>query len=73
MPNRTTAFLPEEKFNEIKSKYPGFNEPWTDEDDKTLVQMYNDGVPFDDMAAQFGRSRRSIMYRLVHLRANLFN
>ena len=45
---------------------------WSEEDDKLVVQMYDQGVSFEDMSQQFGRSERAIIARLVHLRVKLF-
>ncbi len=45
---------------------------WTEDEDETLKAMFNDGVSFDDMAIQLGRSPRTIVTRLVHLRMNIF-
>ena len=123
MPGRNTAFLPQEQFDLIRSKYSRFNEPWlkeeveeltsmatenvsheqmaeqlqrtpssvrmklkalglyspkpmmprwTEEDDKLVVQMYDQGVTFEDMAKHFNRSPRAIVARLVNLRVKLF-
>ena len=62
----------------IKLKSLGLYEPaasprlWTEEDEKLLVEMYNQGVSFEDMAAHFGRSVRALVSRLVLLRMKLF-
>lgn len=123
MPGRKTAFLPQEQFDELRSKYSRFNDPWleeevdelkamaadnvsieqmsdqlqrtpnsvriklkslglytakplqprwTDEDDKLVVQMYDQGASFEDMAKHFNRSERAIIARLIHLRVKLF-
>ena len=123
MPGRNTAFLPQEQFDLIRSKYSRFNEPWlkeeveeltsmatenvsheqmaeqlqrtpssvrmklkalglyspkpmmprwTEEDDKLVVQMYDQGVTFEDMAQHFNRSLHAIVSRLVNLRVKLF-
>ena len=123
MPGRNTAFLSQEKFDLIRSKYSRFNEPWlkeeveelksmaaenvshdqmseqlqrtpssirmkltalglytpkppqprwTEDDDKLIVQMYDQGVSFEDMAKHFNRSLRAIVARLVNLRVKLF-
>ena len=45
---------------------------WNREDEESVVQMYNDGVSFDDMAQRFGRTPGAIVSRLVKLRVNLF-
>ena len=123
MPGRNTAFLPQEQFDLIRSRYSRFNEPWlkeeveeltnmaaenvsheqmaeqlqrtpssvrmklkalglyspkpmmprwTEEDDKLVVQMYDQGVSFEDMAQHFNRSPKAIVARLVNLRVKLF-
>ena len=123
MPGRNTAFLSQEQFDIIRSKYSRFNEPWlkeeleelksmaaenvpfdqmsqqlqrtpssirmklkaldlytpkppmprwSEEDDSLLVQMYDQGISFEDMAAHFNRSRNAIVARLVNLRVKLF-
>lgn len=124
MPGRNTAFLPQEQFDRLRSKYSRFNNPWLEEeveelksmaadnvsvgqmseqlqrtpnsirlklkslglytvkplqprweeeDDKLVVQMYDQGVSFEDMATHFNRSERAIIARLVHLRVKLFD
>ena len=45
---------------------------WTEENDKLVVQMYDQGVSFEDMAKHFNRSLRAIVARLVNLRVKLF-
>ena len=45
---------------------------WTDDDDKLVAQMYDQGVSFEDMAKHFNRSERAIVARLIHLRVKLF-
>ena len=45
---------------------------WTEEDDKLVVQMYDQGVTFEDMAQHFNRSPKAIVARLVNLRVKLF-
>lgn len=45
---------------------------WPEEDDKLVVQMYDQGVSFEDMAQHFNRSEKAIIARLVHLRVKLF-
>ena len=39
VPNRSTYFLPQERFDEIKKKYPKFNEPWTTDDEDILFEL----------------------------------
>ena len=117
-----STFLTPERYGEIKSRYPKFNEPWTedeedllredylegqsvndiaihlsrtpssirmrlkamglyiprpapkpwsDDDDKELVELYCDGSSFEELAIIFGRSQNAIISRLVRLRAGL--
>lgn len=49
------------------------SKPWSTADEAKLVQLYNDDVPFDQIAEVFGRSVRAIISRLVYLRVKLFN
>ena len=123
-PNRSTYFLPQEQFDEIKKKYPKFNEPWTEEDEdvlfdlteqkatqkqmsetlgrtprsikmklmelglyekkasarswteneeRKLVDLYNDGVDFENIALELNRSVKAVLSRLVLLRVRLFD
>ena len=123
-PNRSTYFLPQEQFDEIKKKYPKFNEPWTEEDEdvlfdlseqkatqkqmsetlgrtprsvkmklmelglyekkasarswteneeRKLIDLYNDGVDFENIALELNRSVKAVLSRLVLLRVRLFD
>lgn len=45
---------------------------WSEEDDALVIQMYNQGASFQEMAEHFKRSERAIVARLVHLRIQLF-
>lgn len=124
MPGRNTAFLTQERFDEIRNNYSRFNEPWledeveelkqlaaegvskdvmaiqlqrtpnsvqlklkslglfiprqmpprwTEFEDKALVEMYNEGESFEEMATCLGRSVNGIIGRLIHLRVKIFN
>lgn len=46
---------------------------WSSEDESKLVKLYNEGVPFEEIAAELSRSVSAVVTRLVHLRVNLFN
>ena len=46
---------------------------WTEEDDRLVVQMYDQGVSFEDMAKHFNRSEKAIVARLVNLRVRIFD
>ena len=62
----------------MKLKSLGLYEPrpapvaWTETDERLLVQMYCEGLPFEEIADHFGRSVNAIVSRLVRLRVNLF-
>lgn len=49
------------------------SKPWSQDDEARLVQMYNDDIPFEEIADEFGRSVRAVVSRLVQLRVKLFN
>lgn len=46
---------------------------WTSDDEDHLIELYNNDIPFEDIAQELGRSVRAVISRLVYLRANLFN
>ena len=46
---------------------------WTGEDDAALVEAYEAGTSFEELAERFGRSQRAIVSRLVLLRVRLFD
>ena len=52
---------------------PPVPKQWTGEDDAALVESYEAGVSFDELAERFGRSVRAVIARLVLLRVRLFN
>ena len=45
---------------------------WSSDDEARLIEMYNDDLPFEDIAQELGRSVSAVVTRLVHLRINLF-
>lgn len=47
--------------------------PWSADDEAKLIRMYNDDVPFEEIAGEFGRSVKAVISRLVQLRVKLFN
>ena len=46
---------------------------WTENEERKLVDLYNDGVDFENIALELGRSVNAVVSRLVRLRINLFN
>jgi len=65
--DRTTYFLPPERFDEIKKKYPMFNEPWTEEEVNKLSDLANEHLTQKEMSARMGRSPKSIKLKLIEL------
>ena len=51
---------------------PPASKAWSKEDEAALVDGYEAGVSFEDLAEQFGRSVRAVVARLVLLRVRLF-
>lgn len=51
----------------LRERDPNAYKPWTENDDKLLVQSYHRGTSIDSLAAQFGRRKSSIVSRLKKL------
>ena len=45
---------------------------WSSEEESNLVKLYNEGLPFEEIAEGLGRSVSAVVTRLVHLRVNVF-
>ena len=45
---------------------------WTEENDSLVIQLYNQGLSFSEIAGQLGRSEKAVIARLVLLRVKLF-
>lgn len=67
MPNRSTAFLTQEKFDQIKATFSRFNEPWLKSEVEELQAMAAENVPEEDMARQLERTPSSIRLKLKSL------
>ena len=67
MPGRNTAFLSQEQFDQIRTTYSRFNEPWLEEEVEELKAMAADGVSREDMATQLQRTPNSIQMKLKSL------
>ena len=50
-----------------RQEHPKAYDPWSEEDDRLLVEMWHDGVAVDDLATHFGRKRGAIISRLKKL------
>ncbi|MBP5637092.1 MAG: hypothetical protein J6X25_06230 [Bacteroidales bacterium] len=66
-PNRSTYFLPQERFDEIKQKYPKFNEPWTPDEENVLYELTEQKATQKQMAETLGRTPRSVKLKLMEL------
>ena len=51
---------------------PAPSKTWSEDDEKRLITMYNDGIPFESIGKELGRTEKAVVSRLVHLRMNLF-
>ena len=50
-----------------RREHPNAYDPWSEEDDRLLVEMWHDGVALDDLAVHFGRKRGAIISRMKKL------
>lgn len=50
-----------------RTRAPNAGRPWTDEDDRDLVEAFDGGADERELGAVFGRSRSSIRARLIRL------
>ena len=50
-----------------RQEHPNAYDPWSEEDDRTLVEMCHDGASLDDLALHFGRKRGAIISRIKKL------
>jgi len=67
MNNRQTYFLPEDKFQEIKQKYPRFNEPWTEDEVSNLIDISFQYKKTKEIAEALGRSPKSVRLKMMEL------
>jgi F-box protein, helicase, 18 len=56
---------------EVRKKYKEAYQPWTEELDDKLTEMYCEGVHVKDMAKYFGRTRGAIVSRIKKLELEL--
>jgi hypothetical protein len=66
-PNRSTCFLSQERFDQIKSKYANFNTPWQETEVEELKAMFADQLPVEEIATQLQRTPNSIKMKLKAL------
>ena len=50
-----------------QQEYPNAYDPWTEEDDARLTEMWREGVSIDELAEHFGRKRGAIISRMKKL------
>ena len=58
------TILTPEKYGELKTRYPRFNEPWSDEETKELEEMCCYDLAISDMAEHLGRTPNSVRMKL---------
>ena len=54
------TILTPEKYGELKTRYPRFNEPWSQEETEYLREMAGMDYPHSQMATELERSPNSI-------------
>ena len=50
-----------------RREYPNAYDPWTDEDDAKLAELWREGLSLDESADSFGRKRGAIISRMKKL------
>ena len=66
-PNRSTYFLPQEQYEEIKKKYPKFNEPWSSDEENVLYELTEQKASRKEMSEALGRTPNSVKMKLMEL------
>ena len=61
------AFLTPEKDGELKTRYPRFNEAWTQEETEDLIEMFNCELTQAEMSTHLGRTPNSVKMKLKAL------
>ena len=71
--------LPEEKKTEksytvdqVREKHKGAYQPWTQELDQELIDLFSEGISGNDLAKHFGRTKGAISSRLKKLESDDF-
>ena len=59
-----STILTPEKYGELKTRYPRFNEPWSADETKELEEMYSYDLAISDMAEHLGRTPNSVRMTL---------
>ena len=62
-----STFLTPEHYGEIKSLYPRFNEPWTEEEVEELRDLFDAEFTPVEMAGHLGRTPNSVKMKLKAL------
>ena len=50
-----------------RREYPNAYDPWSEEDDAMLTQLWGEGLALDEIAERFGRKRGAIISRIKKL------
>lgn len=63
------AFLDLNRMNisSFRKKFPNAYRKWTEDEDKDLVRLYNEGMAWPDMSLRFGRNVNALKIRLQTL------
>jgi ATP-dependent DNA helicase PIF1 len=63
-----------DKLAKMRAEYPNAYKPWTEKDDKILVQKFSDGLTIEQLSKDLGRHKGSIKARLEkHLGEDIFD
>ncbi|HEY3557415.1 MAG TPA: hypothetical protein VGL05_08125 [Kribbella sp.] len=55
------------KIQKARKTHPNAFRQWTPEDEQTLIEMYNNGAPIDDLTEALGRQEGGVITRLRNL------
>lgn len=59
--------VPTYSVEECRREYPNAYDPWTEEDDARLMELWREGLSLDEIADRFGRKRGAIISRMKKL------
>ena len=59
--------VPTYSVEECRREYPNAYDPWSEEDDERLTELWREGLSLDEIAERFGRKRGAIISRMKKL------
>ncbi|MBQ8721914.1 MAG: hypothetical protein IJY67_07210 [Paludibacteraceae bacterium] len=59
--------MPTYSVEACRREYPNAYDPWTEEDDVKLAELWREGLSLDEIAERFGRKRGAIISRMKKL------